>query len=236
MTNNAETVASLALEVYTSPIRTFTSSAPPEGPGDDATWSPSSSTLIYGASEAILVDLPPTDSQVDALADWIEARNRNLTRVFVTHGHGDHWLGLARLAERFPGVRGLATSAVLARARFEATDPGISAYWAAIFPGEVPAGAKKMLPELLEGTTLDLEGNTLEVIAIGRADTAESTALYVPSLSAVMPGDLVYNEVHMMTAEAGPAELAEWIANLDKVAAFNPEMVEIGRASCRERV
>jgi glyoxylase-like metal-dependent hydrolase (beta-lactamase superfamily II) len=53
---------------------------------------------------------------VDALADWIETKGRRLSRVYITHGHGDHWLGLARLIQRFPGVIGLATAEVLAQA------------------------------------------------------------------------------------------------------------------------
>ena len=123
---------------------------------------------------------------------------------------------------------GLASAEVLARARFEATDPGLSAYWASIFPGEVPSGERKLLPRLLEGDTLELEGNDLQVIHIGRADTADSTLLHVPSLAAVVTGDMAYNEVPMMTAEAGQAERDEWIANLDKVAALNPAVVVAG--------
>jgi hypothetical protein len=57
---------------------------------------------------------------------------------------------------------------------------------------------------------------------------AESTVLHVPSLAAVGTGDLAYNEVHMMTAEAGEPERAQWIANLDKVAALEPTLVVAG--------
>jgi hypothetical protein len=84
-----------------------------------------------------------------------------------------------------------------------------------------------VLPELLTTDTIDLEGNELRVIKIGRADTAESTLLHVP-LAAVVTGDLVYNEVHMMTAEACQAELADWINNLDKVAALKTSIVVAG--------
>jgi glyoxylase-like metal-dependent hydrolase (beta-lactamase superfamily II) len=77
----------------------------PQGPGDDATWSPTSATLIYGVHDAILVDTLATYDQVDALADWIDTKGRRLSRIYITHGHGDHWLGLARLIQRFPGAR-----------------------------------------------------------------------------------------------------------------------------------
>ena len=50
-----------------------------------------------------------------AEADWIETKGRRLSRIYITHGHGDHRLGLARLIQRFPGAIGLATE-VLAQA------------------------------------------------------------------------------------------------------------------------
>jgi glyoxylase-like metal-dependent hydrolase (beta-lactamase superfamily II) len=104
----------------------------------------------------------------------------------------------------------------------------MAGYWETIFPGEVPTGAAKVLPQLLPTDTTDLEGNVLRVIKIGQADTAESTVLHIPSLVAVVTGDLAYNEVHMMTAETGAAERAQWIANLDEVAALEPTFVVAG--------
>ena len=85
-----------------------------------------------------------------------------------------------------------------------------------------------MLPQLLATGTLDLEGHELRVIRIGQADTAHSTVLHVPSLAAVVTGDLAYNGVHMMTAETGEPERAQWIANLDAVAALEPAFVVAG--------
>ena len=216
--------ADLTIEVYTTPGRPFASAATPEGPGDDPTWSPSSATLIYGDHNAVLVDTLITYDQVDALADWIETKGRPLSRVYITHGHGDHWLGLARLIQRFPGAIGLATAEVLA----QAADPAMAGYWEALFPGEIPGAGEKVLPQLLAAGTLDLEGNELRVIRIGQADTAHSTVLHVPSLAAAVTGDLAYNQVHMMTAETGEPERAQWIANLDAVAALGPAFVVAG--------
>ena len=222
--------ADLTIEVYTAPGRPFASNATPEGPGDVPTWSPSSATLIYGDHDAILVDTLITYDQVDALADWIETKGRRLSRIYITHGHGDHWLGLARLIQRFPAATGLATAEVLA----QADDPGMAGYWEAIFPGEVPGAEEKVLPRLLTTDTLDLEGNELRVIRIGQADTAESTVLHVPSLAAVVTGDLAYNQVHMMTAETGEPEREQWISNLDLVAALEPTVVVAGHKKVDE--
>ena len=32
-----------------------------------------------------------TVKQANALADWVAAKDKNLTTIYITHGHGDHW-------------------------------------------------------------------------------------------------------------------------------------------------
>jgi glyoxylase-like metal-dependent hydrolase (beta-lactamase superfamily II) len=67
------------------------------------------STLIYGMRDAVLVDAFMTVRQANALADWVAARCKNLTTIYITHGHGDHWFGVGTLLERFPNAKAVAT-------------------------------------------------------------------------------------------------------------------------------
>ena len=217
--------SALHVDVYVAPMRPM-QGAPAQGPGDEPMWSPMSSTLIYGKRDAVLVDTLVTFDQVDALADWIDRFEKNLTAIYITHGHSDHWIGLSRLRERFPEARGLARPQVHDRATFEATNPGLSAYWQSIFPGEVPE--KPVLPDRLADTSIELEGHELRVIDIGQGDTEHSTIVHVPSIAAVVGGDVVYNQVHMMTAENDEASLQDWVRNLDQIAALDPEIVVSG--------
>ncbi|MFD7872874.1 MBL fold metallo-hydrolase [Streptomyces sp. NPDC059766] len=220
--------SALAVDVYVAPMRSFVG-APAQGPGDDPMWSPMSSTLISGAEEGILVDTLITLDQVDALAEWVRGFGKRITGVYITHGHQDHWIGLARLQEHFPEARGIATAEVVQRARFEATDPGLSAYWHASFPGELPETA--VLPEALDGEEFHLEGQVLRAVSVGQGDTEFSTVLHIPSAAAVVGGDVVYNGVHMMTAETDRESRAAWIASLDAVAALDPRIVVAGHKS-----
>src|ERR1700685_643280 len=127
------TPAAPPVDVYVAPMRPF-AGAPGQGPGDDPMWSPMSSTLIAGAEQGILVDTLLPLGQVDALAEWARGFGKRITGVYITHGHQDHWIGLARLQEHFPEARGMATRAVVGGATlrgadtFEAPDPGLSAY------------------------------------------------------------------------------------------------------------
>jgi predicted SnoaL-like aldol condensation-catalyzing enzyme len=63
------------------------------------------STLIYGMRDAVLVDTFMTVKQANALTDWVSAKGKNLTTIYITHGHGDHWFGIGTLLERFPNAR-----------------------------------------------------------------------------------------------------------------------------------
>src|SRR5258708_18776232 len=64
-------------------------------------WPPISSTLISGERDAVLVDTPITVEQARALANWVVATGKNLTTIYATHGHGDHFFGTSTVLERF---------------------------------------------------------------------------------------------------------------------------------------
>ena len=215
----------LSVDVYVAPMRPFVSVEAPV-PGVASIWSPMSSTLIAGERDAVLVDTTVTFDQVDALADWVESRGKRVTAILITHGHSDHWIGLARLLERFPAARGLATAKVLEQARFEATNEGMQKYWHATFPGEIPD--TPVLPGLFEGGSLELDGEELQIIDIGQGDTEHSSIVYAPSIGAVVAGDVVYNQVHMMTAYTDAAAREAWIGSLDAIEALNPTTVVSG--------
>lgn len=218
-------MSDLNLDVHIAPMRPM-KGAPPQGPGDEAMWSPMSATLIYGYEEAVLVDTLVTFDQVDALGDWIEGFRKRLVGVYITHGHSDHWIGLSRLRERFGDVPGWARPNVFERAVFEATNPGLSGYWQGVFPGEIPE--KPETPDRLETTSIELEGSEIRVIDIGQGDTEHSTIVHVPSIRAVVGGDVVYNEVHMMTAETDAQSRQDWIDNLNQIASLDPKIVVSG--------
>ena len=54
------------------------------------TFAATTSTLVSGPSEALLIDAQHIRSDVAALGDVIERRGRRLSTIYVTHGHADH--------------------------------------------------------------------------------------------------------------------------------------------------
>ena len=93
VTNNIER-RSLELRVFTSPDRII---------GDpNRTFSPTTSTLIFGDTDAVLVDAQMITEDVDALGDMIASTGKRLTTIFITHGHRDHFLEASISWHAFP--------------------------------------------------------------------------------------------------------------------------------------
>ena len=82
--------------------------------GEPKRFSPMASTLIYGNQDAVLTDPGMTEDQARRLGDWVAAKDRNVTDIFITHGHGDHFFAAGLLAERF-GARVIATDGTIAQ-------------------------------------------------------------------------------------------------------------------------
>jgi glyoxylase-like metal-dependent hydrolase (beta-lactamase superfamily II) len=189
-------------------------------------WSPISSTLITGHRDAVLVDPLMTTTQARALAGWIAATGKNLTTVYVTHGHGDHHFGLSVILDRFPGARALAVPAVVEHMR-ESVDPdAVASFWAQLLPGQIPD--RLVVAEPLKEGGFHLEGHEFVVMELGHTDTDDTTCLHVPDVGLVIAGDAVYNDVHLYLAESDPARRKAWIAAIDRIEALDPRAVISG--------
>ena len=218
----------LSIDVYVAPMRPYT--CPDQlGEGEVATWAPSSSTLISGPTEGILIDALLTFENAEQIAAWAKSLGKKITGVYITHGHSDHWLGLARLLEHFPEARGYAAPEVVGRAAWEAQFNKTTKYWTSRFPGELPE--TPVVPEVLNRDEILVDGQVVNLIHVGQGDVGGSTIFHVPSADAVACGDVVYNNVHMMMYEADEAKREAWIASIDVVAALNPKIVVAGHKS-----
>ena len=106
------TPGKLSYEVFISdPIPFSDTDKAPNG--DCRMFQPISSTLIFGVTDAVLVDPPMTIEQTERVAKWIENSGKRLVHIYITHGHGDHWFGTAPLLRRFTGASAYAAAGTI---------------------------------------------------------------------------------------------------------------------------
>jgi glyoxylase-like metal-dependent hydrolase (beta-lactamase superfamily II) len=203
----------------------------PGGPGWDdstsATWPASTSTLISGERDAVLVDALLTTDEGRRLAKWVRDAGKRLSAVFITHGHGDHFFGAGPLLDAFPDAPLLASDQrVVDDARADAT-PEHLAFWNSWFAGQF--SQSPVVPALTDSHEFELEGHAILLRAIGRADAGVlNTIVQVPDLQAVCSGDIAYNNIHMWLRDSTPESRSTWLASLDAVAALQPTTIITG--------
>ncbi len=99
---------------------------PPNGPA----------ALRLPERDAVLADALMTKDESRALADWVVAAGKNVTAIFVTHAHGDHFFGAPAVLERFPDARVVAAPSVAARMDAQ-YGPRFDEVWGLRFPGQI---------------------------------------------------------------------------------------------------
>jgi len=163
----------IALDVYTSESFDL-----PNG----GTFSPTTSTLITGDTQAILVDTQYRDPDVREVIRRIEASGKTLTTIFITHGHFDHYFGLEILLAQFPYARAVATPAVAA---YIGGNHSAERNFATSLFG-THALDSTVVPQPLDSDTLQLDDTLFRVIDLEQADIAPTSIVHIPSIGAVI--------------------------------------------------
>jgi glyoxylase-like metal-dependent hydrolase (beta-lactamase superfamily II) len=191
--------------------------------GEQKRFSPMASTLVYGDRDAVLTDPGMTGDQARVLGDWIAGKGRNLTDIFITHGHGDHFFAAGILAERF-GARVVATAGTIAQMQGSvAVRPLL---WDKLYPGLIPLAPVSAVT--VPGDRFTLEGHDLVMVDVGHGDADDNSVLHVPDLGLVVAGDVIYNGVHMYLGQSATTGFGPWRNAIGQVEALSPRQIVCG--------
>jgi glyoxylase-like metal-dependent hydrolase (beta-lactamase superfamily II) len=181
-------------------------------------------TIVSGEKDAVLIDALFTNPDAEKLADKIAATKKNLTTIYVTHGHPDHYFGLSVLKARFPQAKIVALATTVEEVK--KSSAGKLEYWGKVYGDKIAKTA--IIPDVLSEPSITLEGQKLEVKGGVQGDDAASSYIYIPSTKTVIAGDTVFEDAYLWTAETQATDRAKWRATLDGIAALNPKVVVPG--------
>ncbi|MEF1242020.1 Vmh family MBL fold metallo-hydrolase [Vibrio campbellii] len=186
-------------------------------PGENAIF-PASSVFVSGEKELMLFDAQFSVKDGKKLVEQIKKSGKELSMIYISSGDPDYYFGLEPIVAAFPGVKVVASEAVVKH--IERTKDAKLAYWGPILKEEAPS--KIVVPTVLNDTTLTLEGKRIEVKEINTHDAY----LWVPSEETVFGGVSVYSGVHVWMADTqSKQERTQWSQSLERMKALKPKTV-----------
>jgi glyoxylase-like metal-dependent hydrolase (beta-lactamase superfamily II) len=182
------------------------------------------STMVMGEKDMIVIDPQFSLSEAHKLAAEILESRKTLTTIYSTHAHPDHMFGVAVLKQAFPDAKYVALPAVVAAAK--TGWPARQKFWFATYGNNIP-GPDPVLADELTTPQLTLEGETFPITGgVQGADGPGNSFVWIPSLKAVVTGDIVFDHVYMPV----PRDMARenWLKTIDQIAALKPEIIVPG--------
>jgi glyoxylase-like metal-dependent hydrolase (beta-lactamase superfamily II) len=128
------------------------------------------------------------------------------------------------LRERFPDTPVYMTAAALEE--FRRTSGAALAAKKARAASETPASLP--VPDALPATILTVDGEAVEVIKDFEGAVPTNSFLWIPSLHAVIAGDIIFNGVYPWLADSSVESRRAWHDSLQLIAALHPRRVIAG--------
>lgn len=180
-----------------------------------------SSVIISGIKDAILIDALFLLKDAEKVAIHIKESGKNLKAIYVSHGDPDFYFGLQVFKKYFPNVIVYATSATVEH--IKETSQKKLEVWGERLGDALPNNI--VLPQVLKGNTLELEGKELQIIGLG--SHPKRTFIWIPSVKAIVGGINIFGSTfNLWMADASSADAKEqWLEVLDSMLELHPSIV-----------
>src|SRR6476660_2840383 len=200
----------LSIKVFTSP--------------NDQFWT--NSVILEGTHEVMLVDAQLTKTNAERVLEEIRETRKPLSIIYLTHEHADHFLGLEVFKEAYPRVRIIANSAVVDRINKvyrEKIDK-----WKTILGSR---GTSQVVAiEKFDGNFIEFESSKIEFLKNIQGDTDENTMLWISGQRILITGDVLFNNMHVYTAETDSKAREKWLNSLENIRELKPSVVIPGHS------
>jgi glyoxylase-like metal-dependent hydrolase (beta-lactamase superfamily II) len=199
-------------------------------PAGDQFWA--NSVIIEGSHEAMLVDAQLTKTNAEKVLQAVKATNKPLSIIYITHEHADHFLGLQVFKEAYPAVRILANSNVVDRINKvyqEKVDK-----WERLLGSD--AASHVVAISKYDDDFIQFENSKIQILKDLQGDADANTMLWLPGQKTLIAGDVVFNDMHVYTAETDAAARKRWLDSLKKIRDLKPAAVVPGHSKVGAKI
>jgi glyoxylase-like metal-dependent hydrolase (beta-lactamase superfamily II) len=220
--------------LYSCAVLAFSLASPAKGqqafaikvvtPAGDQFWA--NSIIIEGTHEVMLVDAQLTRTNAEKVLRAIRATQKPLSIIYITHEHADHFLGLEVFKEAYPTARVLANSNVVDRINKvyqEKIDK-----WKGLLGSD--AASHVVVISKYDDNFIRFDESKIEILKNVQGDTDANTMLWLPGQKALIAGDVLFNDMHVYTAETDVAARKRWLDSLQKIRELEPAVVIPGHS------
>ena len=184
------------------------------------------SVIVEGDHEVLLVDAQLTRLSAEKVLQEIEETGKPLSTIYITHEHADHFLGLEVLKEAYPAVSIIATPAVVDRIN-QVYREKLDKWQKILGPG---ASSQVVEIRKYDRGYIAFEGSKVQIIKGIQGDTDQNTMLWIPGERILIAGDVLFNDIHVYTAETNTTARAKWLDTLKQVRELEPLVVVPGHS------
>ena len=157
--------------------------------------------LVSGKTDAVLIDTGFTRADALRIAAMVLDSRKTLKTIYISQADPDFYFGAGVLKSLFPSATLIASAPTVKK--IQATLPAKLSVWGPRLGVNAPADVP--LPEVMTGSTIQLEGETLEIRGLDDS-LPHRSYVWIPSLKAIVGGVNVFAGLHVWTADTQTAQ------------------------------
>ncbi|MBL7980056.1 MAG: MBL fold metallo-hydrolase [Bacteroidetes Order II. Incertae sedis bacterium] len=166
--------------------------------------------VIETAHELVVVDTQFLSPMAQAFRAYVDSLDKPVNRVFISHGHPDHYFGLALAFSDCKAYSLAGVNQIIAE-----WGPQMIKNQKPTFGDLIPDAVLVPQHSVTPGTSEVIDGLTYEYEVVEGTESEAQLLIKLPELGTVIAQDLVYSGVHIWL---GMGWFEKWTAELQRLA------------------
>lgn len=179
------------------------------------------STVVYGPTEAMIVDTGFTKADALQIAAKVYDSGKKLSTIFISQADPDYYFGAEMLHQLFPSADIVTTPAV--KEVIEKKLQFKLDYWGPKMGTNAPKSP--YIPKAINADSITIDGVEIEIKGT-QGILAHRPYLWVPTEKTILGNVAVYGHMHVWMADnQSERSVQAWLSQLNEMKRLNPKLV-----------